>query len=486
MTSLLTNITMPLRSRLDAAYAVALLLVFFSCSATPAQNDDLTGNEADPARLFTRGQDAHARGELRTALRLYEEAIKLHPELPEAEYQRASVLLALDRLPDAEQAFRRAAQLRGDWALPHAALGLLLVRQGRDREAEPVLRRALQLSPQSLSALAALADLRTRIGDKRQALQLWRQATEIAGATAAHWLARSRAEREAGDRTAAAASLNRASASDPNDVAVRLEQAEQHLEANEYSKAEEHVRVVERAAASGGKDSHLMLRIANIYARAGNKEAAQSALDSIDEATRKSPEAVALRSQLSGEIDKQSLAEMEKMIEREPRNAAILAQLGEFYRTVNPGRSLEYFRRAVEVEPRNIGYATGYGAALVQLRRYEEAASVLRRVLAVAPDTYAAHANLATALGEMKQYEEALAEYEWLHKAQPDLAITNYFIARTLDLLGRYTEAVVSYEAFLTQADAEKNHLEMDRVTLRLPILRNQIKRGEGVRRKKS
>lgn len=475
-----------LRFLLRATYALALSLLFFSYSATHAQNADPSGGEDDPAMLFARGQDAHARGEMQTALRLYEQVIKLHPELPEAEYQRANVLLVLNRLPESEQAFRRAAELRGDWALPHAALGSLLARQGRDREAEPVLRRALQLNPQSFVAIIQLADLRTRAGDTREALQLWRQATEAKDATAAHWLVRSRLERAAGDQ-AAATSLDRALAIDPHDAAARLERAERRIETNEHDKAEEDIRVAEQAAAKGERrDPNLTLRFANFYARVGNKQAAKRLLAALDEATRNSPEAIALRAQITGELDKQSVAALEELLKREPRNAPLLARLGAFYRTADPSRALELFRRAVEIEPHNVDYATGYGAALVQLRRYEEAASVLQRILAAAPDTYAAHANLATALGELKRYREALVEYQWLQKARPTLAITNYFIARTLDLLGEYQEALVAYDAFLAQADAEKNRMEVERVALRLPILRNQIKRGEGVRRKKS
>lgn len=472
------------RSR--AVYALALSLVLFGHSAPHAQNADSIGGEDDPATLFARGQDAHARGEMQTALQLYEQAIKLHPKLPEAEYQRANVLLALNRLPEAEQALRRAAELRGEWALPHAALGSLLARQGQDREAEPVLRRALQLNPQSLVALAALADLRARLGDQREALQLWRQATDAKDATAAHWIARSRLERAAGDQ-AAAASLDRALAIDPNDAAARLERAERRIETKEYSKAEEDIGHAEQVAAqSQSKNPNLTLRFANLYAHAGNKDAAQRLLDSLDEVTRKSPEAISLRIQITGEIDKQSAATLEELLKSEPRNAALFARLGEFYRTSDPSRALEYFRRAAEIEPRDVDYATGYGAALVQLRRYEEAASILQRVLVAAPDTYAAHANLATAFLELKRYREALAEYQWLRKARPTLAITNYFIARTLDLLGEYQEALAVYEAFLAQADTGRNRMEMERVELRLPSLRNQIKRGEGVRRKKS
>ena len=60
----------------------------------PAQTDDPTDGETDPVKLFERGQNAHAKGDITRALALYEGAIKLRPEFPEAEYQRGVALAA--------------------------------------------------------------------------------------------------------------------------------------------------------------------------------------------------------------------------------------------------------------------------------------------------------------------------------------------------------------------------------------------------------
>src|SRR6266436_4798024 len=94
--------------------------------------------QTDPVKLFERGQNAHAKGDITRALALYEGAIKLRPEFPEAEYQRGVALAALDRSPEAEKAFARAIDLKKDWVLPVSALGNLLARLGRDKEAELV------------------------------------------------------------------------------------------------------------------------------------------------------------------------------------------------------------------------------------------------------------------------------------------------------------------------------------------------------------
>src|SRR4051794_31396125 len=194
------------RSRAIITFALALsLTLLYSASVLHAQSDGVAGDgEADPIRLFERGQDAHARGDLELALRLYDQALELSPEFPEAEYQRAAALLSLGRLPEAEKGFRRAIELRSDWAMPQAALGGLLVRLNHFDEAEKYLNRALELDAKSTSALVALADLRVHTKAGRASLQpllerLRSVTSASAEASASLWAARGALERALGD-----------------------------------------------------------------------------------------------------------------------------------------------------------------------------------------------------------------------------------------------------------------------------------------------
>jgi tetratricopeptide (TPR) repeat protein len=161
----------------------------------------------------------------------------------------------------------------------------------------------------------------------------------------------------------------------------------------------------------------------------------------------------------------------------------LLARLGASYRTDDPRRSLEFYHRAAQKQPDNPDYATGYAAALVRARRFGDAAGILRRVVARHPNNYTAHANLATALYELKQYAEALPEYEWVVQTKPDTTVAYYFIATAHDYLGQYPQALAAYENFLQRADAKTNQLEIEKVNLRLPLLRRQVKLGEGKRK---
>src|SRR5205085_6242322 len=114
---------------------------------------------------------------------------------------------------------------------------------------------------------------------------------------------------------------------------------------------------------------------------------------------------------------------LEALLQTDPKNAPAHARLCTLERKSDPQSALAHCRAALEIEPKNADYATGYAAALVQARRFADAVSLLRRVIEFAPDNYAAHANLATALDELQQYDAALVEYKWLNQAKPDLAV---------------------------------------------------------------
>ena len=206
--------------------AAAWLLMSCSSSTAFAQNDDAFGEAPDPVRLFERGQNAHARNDLDKALEFYDEAIKVRPEFPEAEFQRANVLVALKRPVDAESGFRRAIELRKDWALPRSALGALLVSLNRDPEAESTLREALRLDAQSNLALRMLANIRLRAGDAKEALKLAQLATSDKEAPVGTWLLRAIAERKTGDMPTALASLDHVLQIEPLHLSALMERAE--------------------------------------------------------------------------------------------------------------------------------------------------------------------------------------------------------------------------------------------------------------------
>lgn len=473
-----------------AAFAAALALLLSCHGPTQAQTEDAFGDGgADPVKLFERGQNAHAHGDLLKALEFYEEAIKVRPEFPEAEFQKANVLAGLGRSSEAESSFRRAIELRKDWSLPYSALGALLVRLGRDSDAESPLRQAIKLDAQNNVALLMLADVRLRAGDPKEAAELARRATKGADATPSAWLLRAMAERASGDNIQALISFDHVLETDPFNVTALLERAELRIAGGEKERAIADLKTAEPLIRG---EQAKFSRLATDYQLAGRADEARRVADAagLNQGTNATagglkvtgtPEEIAAANSDDPNVSRKAL---ETLLEKNPDNAMLLARLGAAYRTADPNRSLQHYKRAATLEPANADYATGYSSALVQARRYADAAAILRRVIAAAPNNYPAHANLATALYELKQFAQALDEYEWLLKTKPDLTVAHYFIATAHDYLGEYPEALSSYETFLAQAEAKTNQLEIEKVKLRLPSLRRQIQLGQGAKRK--
>ena len=484
-------------SNLNASFLKRLLLtatcfgLLFAGSTMPlaAQTEEAFGDAAaDPIRLFERGQSAHARGELEKAIGFYEQALKVRPEFPEAHFQIGNALASLGRLVEAESAFKLAIAQKKNWSMPHSALGALFMRSRRDADAEQSFRSALKIDSQDGIALRLLAEIRLRAGDAKDALNLAMRATAIPEAPASAWIIRASAERANGDKVAAKATLDRVLTDEPGNIAALMERADVLTDEKNFDAAISDLRAAEKLKPG---EKSILARLAYVLQQAGrNEDAMQVATAGGIEVQRAAGDAKGVIG-TPGEIeaansDDTVLARkaLEKLIEKNPNNAMLFGRLGASYRTEDPGKSLQYYRRASEIQPDAPEYAIGYAAALVQARRFADAAQILQQVVRRNPENYAAHANLATALYEGKRYSDAIPEYQWLLSAKPDVTVAHYFIATSHDYLGEYPEALAAYEKFLATADANTNQLEIDKVKLRLPSLRRQIQLGEGVKKK--
>jgi tetratricopeptide (TPR) repeat protein len=463
--------------------ATCLALLSASAYSQEAFGDDAT----DPVRLFERAQSAHARGELEKAIGFYEQALKVRPEFPEAEFQRGNALASLGRLPEAETAFRAAISYKKNWALPHSALGALLMRQSRDKEAEQSLQQALAIDSKESLALRLLSEIKLRAGDAKSALELAKRATAIPEAPAAAWVGLAIAEKANGDKVAAKTTLDRVLTDEPQNLAALMERADLYVDEKNFDLA---ITDLKAAAKLKPGDKAVLSRLAHALQEAGKTDEAAAVAKAAGLEVQQpagpngvtgTPEEIEAANSSDPVVARKAL---EKLLEKNPRSAMLLARLGASYRTDDPARSLDFYRRAAEIQPDAPEHALGYGAALVQARRFADAAQILRQVIRATPENYAAHANLAIALYELKRYPESISEYEWILTKKPDATVVHYFIATAHDYLGEYPEALASYEKFLSLADAKTNQLEIDKVKLRLPSLQRQIKLGQGVKKK--
>ena len=462
-------------------FFIAFAVCLAGVTAIAAQDED---SQQAAVAQFEQGQNAQEKGDAEGALKFYAKAIELQPDFPEAEYQRGAALEQLGRKPEAEKAFRRALQLRPEWSLPMTRLGALLVKQNKLAEAEGILNRAIELDAANDTALTALVelDINSRAAPAKQQILLGKIKAYSDGKSnmpVSLWTARAALERNLGDNTAAKASINRALQIAPENLAAHVERGEIFLSEKDFATALDDAKLALRSAP---ENLPARLLLSRIYAATGKPDESLKILDSLSAEQKQLPIVADLRKAISLNAvgDDGNVESLEKMLASDQKNVALLGKLCVLTRTTAPAKALEYCRRAAELEPDNIVHAVGYGAALVQARRFEDAITILRRVLTLAPQNYAARANLATALYEAKHFAEAITEFNRLLEAKPDIPASYFFLATAHDALGDFIEAMAAYQKFLSLADPKQNQLEIDKVQLRLPGLKRQIEKGAG------
>ncbi len=446
----------------------------FTQTSRPANASD---DVAKAVEAFNRGQDAHSKGDLELALTFYEEALRLLPEFPEAEYQVGSLMELMGNQERAESSYRRAISLKPEWTLPASALGSLLVAKGDYAGARPVLEKALEIDGLCVPCYPPLTEIYLNSSvppdQLRTLLQKLTILTSKAKSPASVWAAKAAIERATGDVPAAQVSVARGIGLNPDDISALSEKVELQLLSGDSDGA---VVTAKRIVSLDPESIPAKIRLARAEHAAGRTDEAVSILEPLSDSSPVARAALASIRETSSE-DPSKLIEM---LQDSPNDAAILGRLCTALRREDPERALDYCLRASQADPTNINHAVGYGAALLQQRKYAEAATLLNRIKGMAPENYTVRANLATALFQLGRFDLAIAEYKWIIEDQPDLPVAYYFLGISLDRTESYVEALAAYRKFLDLAGDEDFREEVSRVELRLPILERQIKQGKG------
>lgn len=446
----------------------------FTQTAPSSVQDDVEKAVA----AFNAGQDAHAEGDLSKAMENYLEALRLLPEFPEAEYQIGTIHQSRGNLKDAEESFRRAISLRPAWTLPSSALGSLLVRKGEFAEAKMVLLNTLERDGNCIPCYPPLTEVYLQTDEEpeilRKHLQRLTILTSKSRIPASIWAAKAAVERSIGEITAAKESVSRALSLDPESTPALSEQIEILLALKDFEAAAAKAgRLVEKEPES----VPAKIQLARAEHAAGRSQNAISILEPISAGSDAASGMIAMI-KLDMGSDPGPLIEL---LKEKPGDPAVLGKLCSVTRKSDPESSLQYCLSASEAEPTNIDHAIGYGAALLQLKRYADAANLFSRLKENFGDNYTVRVNFAFALFQLERFDLAREEYLWITERQPELAAGHYFLAIANDRLERYTEALSSYQRFLKLAAKDKEQFadEISRVELRLPILERQVDSGK-------
>jgi len=129
--------------------------------------------------LKTLGAGYSRKGREEDALRLYDEAGRLYPGLPDVHYNAGVSLQKLGRHDEAIGKYRRALVLDPEMAAARDNLSILLAGKGRYDEAIEEARRAVELEPWNAAARGNLAAAYCGCGRLDEGIREYRTAVEI-------------------------------------------------------------------------------------------------------------------------------------------------------------------------------------------------------------------------------------------------------------------------------------------------------------------
>ena len=118
-------------------------------------------------------------GKFKEAELSYRKAIELKPDYAEAYSNLGNTLKDLGKFKDAELSYCKAIELKPDYAKAHSNLGIIFKKLGKSEDAELSYRKAIELKPDYAEAHSNLGNILSEIGKLKEAELSYRKAIEI-------------------------------------------------------------------------------------------------------------------------------------------------------------------------------------------------------------------------------------------------------------------------------------------------------------------
>lgn len=337
-------------------------------------------------QLLEQGMALEQQGQLEEALRCYDMAISLAPELARAHFNRGTILLDRGDAREALQAFTLAVRHKPESAGAHFNLGAAHARLDQHEAAASAYREALALKPDFAEAEMALGAALEELGQDEAAVESYRRTLEI-----------------------------HPSYADADDKLVNL--------LRRLERFEELADTYRRMLETDPHNADLLNNLGAVQRKLGRfKDSAASFRQAVaadpDDALAHNNLGATLRTlgQLTEAVDsyRQALKIRPNFIEAHHNLGNLLSELGEADAAVSS------YSQALAINPDFAESLTAMGAVFQTQGKFDEAVELHHRALAVKPDYAAAHSNLGNALQDLGQLESSLESTRRALELQPD------------------------------------------------------------------
>ena len=365
-------------------------------------------------------------------------------------------------LPVQDQIRSVAERARADSDSAEAVgeLGRVLYAYGQNQAAADCFERCQRLEPQEFEWSYLLAVTRSDLGQTEAALVAFDAAAAIRPNDLPTAIRRADLLELSGERSAAAAALQRALQLAPRNAAVhyrlgRLAAAEvdgsaiQHFEAAladdpDYREA---IYALAQELRLAGRDVEAAAQLdryesVSTTRRRHYQDPLVDGMDSVRSASAQQAFNDARALQDSGDLQA-ALAGYGSVLEIDPNYAQAHVNLIVVNGQLERHEEVEkHYRRAVELDPSIAEAHYNFGVSRHLAADYSAAVTAFRKALAINPQDANAHNNLANALEQSGQDAEAAKHYRLAIEHDPSHPQANYHLGRRLAERGRYRAAL--------------------------------------------
>ncbi len=399
----------------------------FWCDSQTLWTHALACTTGNTRAHYNLGVDLADRNRTDEAMAQYRKALEIKPDFAEAHNNLGSALIDQGRFDEAIDHCRKALETQPDNAIIHACLGRALVSGHRFEEAIGHYRKALEINPDYADAYYFLGVALAHLGRLDEAIGRYRKSLEIQPNSAiVHTML--------GIALASRGQLDEAVEHYRKSLEIQPHDAETH-----YNLAFALARLgrLDEAIGHYRKSLEIQPNSAIIHTRLGIALASRGQLDEAVEHYRKS-------------------------LEIQPRDAEThynlafaLARLGRL------DEAIAHYRKGLDVKPDDAEARYQLGLALQRQGKIDEALAQYRQAVKIKPGYAEARNNLGAALQSRGRIDEAIAEYRKALEIKPDYARVYYNLGTVLAGRGRFDEALAQFRRALefkpNDADAQNN-----------------------------
>ena len=423
-------------------------------------SDGLTATEADRIAGLLRASAATDSPDEK--LQFVDEALRIDPRHPQSHYLRGRALLSLNRIREADAAFRRA---RDEDVCPLRATSEIVdtVREVSAEHNVPLVDFERMVNDQ------AMASRGTPIPGNEQFVDHVHLDIDGYGRLG---LALLEALTQQGvvdpGRNWDSAAIDAVRTNVLSTIDHRAHGVALRNLARVYSwagKPEEASRIAEQALAVLGSDSEAFDIIGRGFAAQGNREAAiKSFMHAIEANPNVAQSHESLGSELLavGRVD-EAIAQFEEAIRLEPSAAVAHSNLG--LALASKGQTvtaLNHYGEALRLRPDSAEAHSNFGVELSAQGRVEDAVRSFEQAIALRPRYIDAYNNLGFTLSSLGQYEKASEIFQKALSIAPNNPHLNYNYGIALQMLGDSANAAKHYRSALkSQPDYAEAHYNL-------------------------